>query len=359
MRLLTLLGYLLLTVALEASVAAPTAKPAAGKPGEPSLADLLRDMKDPSDGARQRKAAEQLHERFKKAFGRAANYLTGQVSREHQAYLAAFYARGRTAARAKVGEGDVGQMKAWQTTLVECAVEKEPLKKDAGPALQSLREVLTVSVREVLDGNADLAKRRQALLGQADLRNWCGKQLHPDDTEQDPPAKASDDNTKPKPEPFSVTLEREEQLLAMMCLNASDADRRVLEANWKARNDARPTESLGIADVNVMRILKGKRALRLDAKLCNAARSHSADMTREKFFSHTSPVSGKKTPWDRAKKAGTSASGECIYKGSQSPLKANMAWFFSPGHHKIMLAGSPRRLGMGVDGGIWTLMTGK
>jgi len=97
----------------------------------------------------------------------------------------------------------------------------------------------------------------------------------------------------------------------------------------------------------------------IDLKLCNAARGHSADMVREDFFSHTSSVSGKASPWDRAKKAGTSASGECIYKGSPSPQSANRAWFYSPGHHKILFAAGARRLGMGRDKRTWTLLTGR
>ena len=43
---------------------------------------------------------------------------------------------------------------------------------------------------------------------------------------------------------------------------------------------------------------------------------------------------GKKTPWDRAARFGTSASGENIFMGSPDGKVANHAWFHSPGHFR-------------------------
>jgi uncharacterized protein YkwD len=105
-------------------------------------------------------------------------------------------------------------------------------------------------------------------------------------------------------------------------------------------------------------MLVGVRALVLDPKLCEAARDHSEDMQVNRFFAHESPLPGKKTPWDRAKNFGTSASGENIYMGSSDPHGANMGWFYSPGHHKNMFNAGQVRIGLGCTGSHWTQMFG-
>ena len=114
-------------------------------------------------------------------------------------------------------------------------------------------------------------------------------------------------------------------------------------------------------------ILNGERAvlglppLRIEEKLSAAAEGHSADMARLGFFAHESPVKGKKTPWDRARKAGFqgNASGENIYMGSGNPQAAYNGWFGSDGHRFIMMASGPNVIGVGIAGKHWTMMTGR
>jgi uncharacterized protein YkwD len=110
--------------------------------------------------------------------------------------------------------------------------------------------------------------------------------------------------------------------------------------------------------LNVARMICGLRPLLYDARLCQAAQGHSKDMESHDFFSHESPIEGKKTPWDRAKLAGTTASGENIYKGSSISTDALKAWFLSPGHHKNMFSESAHRQGLGHAGNLWTQMFG-
>ena len=81
-------------------------------------------------------------------------------------------------------------------------------------------------------------------------------------------------------------------------------------------------------------------------------------MQSQNFFSHESPVPDKNTPWDRAKLAGTTASGENIYMGSNVSIEAIKAWFLSPGHHKNMLSEGQRRQGLGREAKYWTQMFG-
>ena len=99
----------------------------------------------------------------------------------------------------------------------------------------------------------------------------------------------------------------------------------------------------------------GKQTLKIDIKLCKAAREHSTDMKKHNFFSHTSPLPGKKTPADRAKKHGTSCRGENIAGGSDMPAKTFMQWFKSPGHHENMM-GPHSQIGVGYHETQWTEM---
>lgn len=117
-------------------------------------------------------------------------------------------------------------------------------------------------------------------------------------------------------------------------------------------------EREGIREVNEWRLLVGLDALTLDPKLCEASRSHSEDMNKHNFFAHDSPIPGRETPWKRAAQAGTKASGENIYVGSQAPASANKGWFFSPGHHKNMFRSKHQRIGLGQYERHWTQMFG-
>ena len=114
----------------------------------------------------------------------------------------------------------------------------------------------------------------------------------------------------------------------------------------------------GMNGVNALRMTCGLPPLLFDAKLCEAAHGHSKDMLTRGFFAHESPVEGKKTPWDRARLAGTTASGENIYMGSSAPADALKTWFLSPPHHKNLFSESARRQGLGHEGTYWTQMLG-
>tara|TARA_B100000929_G_scaffold237345_1_gene194143 strand:+ start:58 stop:306 length:249 start_codon:yes stop_codon:yes gene_type:complete len=81
-------------------------------------------------------------------------------------------------------------------------------------------------------------------------------------------------------------------------------------------------------------------------------------MEEKNFFSHTSPIERKKTPWIRAKLAGTTANAENIFKGNKEGHAANRSWWHSPGHHINMLSPNAKRVGMGAQGKHWTQMFG-
>lgn len=108
---------------------------------------------------------------------------------------------------------------------------------------------------------------------------------------------------------------------------------------------------------NLYRMLMGKAPLKLNSKLCDAAREHSQDMVEKDFFDHVSPVPGKRTVSDRARLHGASAGGENIHFGSETADGAFWSWFGSLGHHKNML-GDYAELGVGNYVKHWTQMFG-
>lgn len=113
--------------------------------------------------------------------------------------------------------------------------------------------------------------------------------------------------------------------------------------------------------LNVFRSLFGLTPLLLEQNLSRAAMGHSQDMAAHGFFSHTSPLEGKQSPGDRARKAGFEYgwTGENIFMGSSSHVSAYNAWFGSDGHRFIMFASGPNLLGIGPHGNHWTMMTGR
>jgi uncharacterized protein YkwD len=134
-------------------------------------------------------------------------------------------------------------------------------------------------------------------------------------------------------------------------------DQKVMMENAALRGQVPDLEFRHAQQVNLYRMLLGKGALKLNPKLCDAARDHCQDMIKLSFFAHESPVPGKRTPGDRAKNFGASAGGENIYLGSENPDDAFWAWFHSLGHHKNML-GDYAVFGVGNSARHWTQMFG-
>jgi uncharacterized protein YkwD len=113
--------------------------------------------------------------------------------------------------------------------------------------------------------------------------------------------------------------------------------------------------------ISYERVVLGLGPLRLDECLSAAATWHSEDMKTLGLFDHTSPVEGKRSFTDRARKAGFKGgpSGECIAAGYGSAAAAFTGWYYSDGHRHIMMATGPNVHGIGPVGSHWTLVTGR
>ena len=133
--------------------------------------------------------------------------------------------------------------------------------------------------------------------------------------------------------------------------------RDVLENNARFGGWIDPSECACIERLNVHRILIGLAPAEIDLRLVAAAKKHSEEMVAKDYFSHDSPTPDLKTPWARAGREHTGSSGECIAAGPGSGVGAFQMWFYSQGHHKIMISGASA-VGVGRCQNKWTLMMG-
>ena len=212
------------------------------------------------------------------------------------------------------------------------------------PAVEALRKLLAPDPSELIAaGGEKLVQQRKLVRALAEFRDGTLKVA-----------------ISTLPMDSVSSLEAAEKAAAGATGGFQRDDLKVLAQNRKIAEDKEiPEEEVrGIEECNEWRMLVGLRALVIDPKLCEAARDHSKDMQEQGFFAHESPVPGKKTPWDRAKNFGTTASGENIFAGSGDPHGANRGWFFSPGHHKNMFNPGQVRIGLGCTGSHWTQMFG-
>ena len=226
---------------------------------------------------------------------------------------------------------------------------KEAIVRQADPAVKRLSEIFVVNRLEVLAGSKDLQSDRGRLSASGMLWERCAAYLY---------FASPDDADKPKEPPrFEQYLAGEEELAVGLAAPMDPNTRQILAANARLAGQLDPEEARAILSLNLIRNLLGLPPLSIDLRLCAAARDHSNDMETLKFFSHSSPVSGKASPWDRAKRFGTSASAENIYTGAQDGKAATLGWFHSPPHHKNMM-GNHKRVGVGRSGRYFTQMFG-
>lgn len=120
--------------------------------------------------------------------------------------------------------------------------------------------------------------------------------------------------------------------------------------------DADLLEAAIFYETNRQRALHGRPQFRFEYRLEVSAHNHSVDMVNYDFFSHESPVSGKRTMSDRYAEVGIPScmSGENIAMRSIGSSYAETAkqlvdqWMNSPGHRANILNEGYTHLGCGV-----------
>ena len=197
---------------------------------------------------------------------------------------------------------------------------KKRVRDELDVVFGELEQAIGLSADEMLDANKELAQARRKLGGN-DL-DWVDRTA----------------------------------ILYALC--EKDDHAKVIAENVQHREKLSDDEALAIDECNRRRLLLGLRPTAIDYKLVECSRDHSKDMVEHGFFAHESPVEGKKTPWDRAKNFGTSASGENIAAGYNNGHAVTMGWWYSPGHLKNMMGRGHKRIGVGQHNKHYTQMFG-
>lgn len=116
------------------------------------------------------------------------------------------------------------------------------------------------------------------------------------------------------------------------------------------------TEQAVLDLTNAERTKAGLKPLQIDAALQRSAKQKSADMAKNRYFSHTSPTYG--SPFDQMKSNGVTyrSAAENIAMGQRSAQEVVTAWMNSAGHRQNILTASFTHIGIGYDanGHYWT-----
>ncbi len=200
---------------------------------------------------------------------------------------------------------------------------KETIVSVADPAMKQLAAVGFVDIDNVLRSSSKLAGQRTRLLEIGQSWERCAAY----EWEQTP----AGEGKLPAPPKFADYLRAHEELAALLTTPLDKEAQGVLAGNAKLAGRLDADEAKAAGHCNLSRILLGLRPLAIDLKLAAAARDHSSDMKRLGFFAHLSPVAGKRTPDDRARRFGTTGDGENIFHGSSDGRAAHDAWFRQPG----------------------------
>jgi uncharacterized protein YkwD len=147
--------------------------------------------------------------------------------------------------------------------------------------------------------------------------------------------------------------------IAVACIVslAAGGEQREAVAATCASANAKPAVTLCL--INAVRHNHGVPAVRLDPRLSRAARAHSRDMVRRRYFSHTTPEGLSFA--DRIRGTGYMRAARRWYvgenlawgwRGHGSAGRIVRAWMHSPPHREVMLNPSFREVGIGIVSGV-------
>lgn len=235
------------------------------------------------------------------------------------------------------------------------ALSKDQIRSQGDPIIEQLERLLVIDRHDITTARPELQAQRQQLEQTGLLWEKCAIVAYQELLEKTPDPEIRQRITKPS---IAAFLDNEEKIAARLAMPMPNRDRSVLTANARQAARLDSGESRAILATNLLRLLVGLSPCAVDLRLTAAARDHSADMKKLKFFSHESPVQGKRQFTSRAANFGTSASAENIAINNGQGSAVVKAWYYSPGHHRNMF-GNHRRIGVGQAGRYWTQMFGR
>jgi uncharacterized protein YkwD len=110
--------------------------------------------------------------------------------------------------------------------------------------------------------------------------------------------------------------------------------------------------------INAVRRDHGLHALRLSARLSSAARGHSVDMVRRRYFAHATPeglsptLRVRRTGYLRAHRRWIVGETLAWWRGRAAPAQIVRAWMHSPPHREVLLTPAFRDVGIGIALGV-------
>lgn len=342
LQLRFILKTMLLSVLLMTFTTSPIlAEPSESEPVSSETLATIRKLKfdykrHHTDKEKKDEILDQLTALGEQGRSAALNLVLRELDTPLRAYMKRYAALAEfdVTSRYKANAGKIEELRATIMGLRKDAnLIKATIKATADPALAEIESILVPTQDEILFADPTMIGYRGAVMSKA--IKW----------------------SKITGEKPNVLLARYEQLAIMQALLPEQNHKKVIADNLKLGLELDDEEARGIEELNRIRILIGLNPQKIDLKLCDAARDHSKDMHEKKFFSHTSPVPGKKSPWQRAKRFGTSANAENIAAGTGKGLKAIKMWWYSPGHFKNMI-GKQKRTALGRHRSHWTQLFG-
>lgn len=351
MRPIWLILGLILTLPVSSLAADQAVRPdpAVQRSGQRVVLEFSRARRNP---AKRAALVEKAHQLGGDTPQRLLDLLNKELEPQLRGYRERVGKAATTVERNRASKIDADEVTALRTAVLDLGknpdLTKEMIVATADPALVKLAAMLLPDREAVLGSLPALAKQRGALLEIGPLWDLCAMAA----------ANVDPDGSKSEPPKFASLLRGEEDLAIFLAAPLDPQTRQALTTNAQLAGKLDPEEANCIAAVNMVRNLLGLPALIIDPALCETARDHSHDMETKHFFAHESPVEGKTRFTDRAKRFGTTASGENIAMGVAQGSAANEMWFHSPGHHRNMLA-DHKRIGVGRSGVHWTELFGR
>ncbi len=357
---------LMMTASL-AAILVPTAEPTVAAELSPAkrkeLKKLLADFRKLSE----QNARLQTMEKIFALEGSAPKELMGVIGKELQPqvseYRNKFY---RAAAREgfeKARRANLQEVNSLRSQVLDLLdlnnLTKEQIVRQADPAMEKLNELLVVERASIFEKSPELITHRMRLMELGQLWEKCAARLAEQaDTNQVPAGQLKQQQDSQQPPSFEEYLQDEEEMAARLAVPMPASAKAVLGANSRLAKQLGSEEARGVLALNLTRNLLGLPPVAIDLALTGCARDHSHDMETKNFFDHTSPVPGKTSVKDRARRFGTKATAENIALGPTDGYKVNQMWFHSPGHMRNML-GKHRRVGLGRSGIYWTQVFGR
>jgi len=344
------------------------AEPAVAQDDGPSVRTLMRQFRNTRGLWEERDAAaRELVAKGPDAARQLASATSTEFHRRnkkwvqaHKSYLSLFQREATRAGMERMRSAPAGEVEKQREQLLKYSrssgLTKDQVKRYCDEALFALEDLLQVSAARLIDEDEKLREAQGTLLDEAMDLEWLAEVW-------DLAVVFAPEVEIAKLEACAFggevykSLRETEDLMALSGVATEARDKGVLADNQALAPELLPEEYKGLFELNRIRILAGIGALKIDAKLCLAGRDHSKDMVEHDFFSHTSPLPGKRSPGDRARLAGTSGGGENIAAGQETGGGAIRAWWYSPGHHRNMMGGYGR-VGLGQHEDHWTQMFG-